>query len=82
MRRGREGFTLVELVVVVLIIAVLAQIAITQVDKMMLKARAAAVIGEFEAVKASVFRELDKRAPRRRSEPHGLHPGGARRLPS
>ena len=55
MRRPRGGFTLVELLVVMLIIAVLSQIAVTQVGKMMLKARAAAVIGEFETVKVAAL---------------------------
>jgi prepilin-type N-terminal cleavage/methylation domain-containing protein len=54
-RSGRRGFSLVEILMVIVIIGTLARIAIPNYQGMTRKARAADVIGNFEVVRVAVF---------------------------
>lgn len=53
--RGRPGFTLIELMVAVLIVAILARIAIPTYHDMLLRARAAEVQGLIHQVRVAVY---------------------------
>ncbi len=52
-RSGREGFTLVELLVTVAIVGILAGLAIPNMRPMLLRARAAEVVGDLEVVRVA-----------------------------
>lgn len=54
-RSGRRGFTLVEGLTVMLITGVLVRIAVPNYQDLRLKARAAAVVGDFEVVRVAAY---------------------------
>lgn len=54
-RRHRPGFSLIELTIVLLIVATLAALAIPTYRSMLVRARAAKVVGEFNTVRLAVF---------------------------
>ncbi len=58
MRTDRRGFTLVELAVVVLIIALLAAIAMPNLQRAILKARAAEAVSELQVIRVGVLNYL------------------------
>ncbi len=55
MRRGRLGFTLVELLITVTIVGLLARIAIPRVAQFRLRAHAARIVGDLEVVRGAAF---------------------------
>lgn len=57
-RRGRAGFTLTELILVVVVIALLAVIALPNLRRALVKARATAVVGELHTVRVAVLSYL------------------------
>ena len=57
-RRNRHGFTLVELLVVVLIIAILTTIAVPNIRRVLMKARAAEAVGDLQVLRVAVFSYL------------------------
>jgi prepilin-type N-terminal cleavage/methylation domain-containing protein len=56
--QDRRGFTLVELVVVVFVIAILAAIAIPNMQSALMRARAAAAVGDLQVVRQAVYQYL------------------------
>lgn len=54
-KRNRRGFTLIELLTVMLIISVLAGIALPRFRNVVLKARAADVVGDMNVIKVAVL---------------------------
>lgn len=54
-RRNRRGFTLVELVVVVMVIGILAAIAIPNTRNALMRARAAEAVGDLQVLRVAVF---------------------------
>jgi len=54
-RHNRHGFTLVELVVVVMVIAILAAISIPNMQGALMRARAAAAVGDLQVIRQAVF---------------------------
>ena len=55
MKRGHPGFTLIELMVVVLIVGILARIAIPSYRQMVLKARAAEALSNIQAIRVAAY---------------------------
>ena len=55
MNARQRGFTLIEVLIVVVIVATLARIAIPNYQRIKRKAEAAAVIGDFQAVRVAAF---------------------------
>ncbi len=51
----RRGFTLVELMIVVLIVAIVATLALPHYEQVLLKARAAEVVGQMDAIKVAAY---------------------------
>lgn len=54
-RRNRLGFTLVELAVVVMIVAMLAAIAVPNLQSALMRARAAEAVGDLQVLRVAVF---------------------------
>lgn len=52
---ARDGFTLVELMMVVLIISIIAAVAIPNVQNALMRARAAEAVGDLESLRVAVF---------------------------
>jgi prepilin-type N-terminal cleavage/methylation domain-containing protein len=57
-QRNRGGFTLIELVVVVMIIAILASIAIPNMRSALMRARAVEAVADLEVLRTAVFQYL------------------------
>jgi prepilin-type N-terminal cleavage/methylation domain-containing protein len=57
-RRNRHGFTLVELLVVVLIIAILTTIAVPNMRGALMRARAAEAVGDLQVLRVAVLQYL------------------------
>lgn len=53
--RGRHGFTLVEMLIVVLIIGIVSSIALPHYQQVLLKARAAEAIGNMDAIRVAAY---------------------------
>ena len=51
--RGRGGFTMVEMIVVVAIVSILARIALPNLQEAAIKARAAAALGDVEVIRTA-----------------------------
>lgn len=51
----RQGFTLIEMLIVVLIIGILASIALPHYQQVLLKARAAEAIGNMDAIRVAAY---------------------------
>ena len=51
----RHGFTLIELMIVVLVVAIVATIAMPHYEQVLLKARAAEVVGQMDAIRVAAY---------------------------
>jgi prepilin-type N-terminal cleavage/methylation domain-containing protein len=54
-RRGRPGFTLVELLITVTIVGLLARIALPKVSQFRLRARATSIVNDMEVIRLAAF---------------------------
>jgi prepilin-type N-terminal cleavage/methylation domain-containing protein len=54
-RRRRVGFTLIEILIVVTIIGIIARVALPQVLRIRLKARAARIVTDMEVIRGAAF---------------------------
>lgn len=76
--RSRRGFSLVELMTAMLVTSVLVRVAVPNYHNVQLRARAAEVAGDFEAVRHAAFLHLAERYGWPEEEPAGVTPGALR----
>lgn len=72
----RRGFSLVELLTALLVTSVLARVGVPNYQNVQLRARAAEVAGDFEAVRHAAFLHLSEHYGWPAEEPPGVTPDG------
>lgn len=77
-RSSRKGFSLVELMTVMLITSALVRVAVPNYHNVQLRARAAEVVGDFEAVRHAAFLHLAERYGWPEEEAPGVTPEALR----